>query len=194
MFNPLADVIFRLICQNQSLKVHTIAAVLLEQQQLPRLDEDENKNLFKRNFLIMNALYQLQQEVFDEGQYLHIEALNIYLAPRLGEHQLASDDPLRSYYLDWQHYETSSEEVSALLDNFWQRFTFSGTRQRHEINTNELNDIRRLWQLPIDYDRKMLSQCWRKQALTHHPDKSGDEETFKRLMNEYEMLKHALSA
>lgn len=193
MFNPLTDVIFRLICQNQSLKVHTIAAALMEQQQLPRLDEDENKNLFKRNFLIMNALYQLQQEVFAEGLYLHVEALNIYLAPQLGEHSLALDDPLRSYYLDWQHYETSSEEVSVLLDNFWQQFTFSGARQQLAIKHDELNAIKTRWQLPEDYDRRMLSQCWRKLALTHHPDKSGDEETFKRLMNEYEILKQALS-
>lgn len=193
MFNPLTDVIFRLICQNQSLKVHTIAAALLEQQQLPRLDEDENKNLFKRNFLIMNALYQLQQEVFAEGQYLHVEALNIYLSPQLDGHQLALDDPLRSYYLDWQHYETSSEEVSALLDNFWQRFAFNGARQQLTIKPDELNAIKTRWQLPEGYDRRMLSQCWRKQALTHHPDKSGDEETFKRLMNEYEILKQALS-
>lgn len=193
MFNPLTDVIFRLICQNQSLKVHTIAAALMEQQQLPRLDEDENKNLFKRNFLIMNALYQLQQEVLAEGQYLHVEALNIYLAPQLDKHPLALDDPLRSYYLDWQHYETSSEEVSALLDNFWQQFTFSGARQQLAIKPDELNAIKTRWQLPEDYDRRMLSQCWRKLALTHHPDKSGDEETFKRLMNEYEILKQALS-
>ncbi|MCG7542279.1 molecular chaperone DnaJ [Pseudoalteromonas sp. CO348] len=193
MFNPLTDVIFRLICQNQSLKVHTIAAALMEQQQLPRLDEDENKNLFKRNFLIMNALYQLQQEVFAEGQYLHVEALNIYLVPQLDKHPLALDDPLRSYYLDWQHYETSSEEVSVLLDNFWQQFTFSGARQQLAIKHDELNAIKTRWQLPEDYDRRMLSQCWRKLALTHHPDKSGDEETFKRLMNEYEILKQALS-
>ncbi|MCG9767540.1 molecular chaperone DnaJ [Pseudoalteromonas piscicida] len=193
MFNPLTDVIFRLICQNQSLKVHTIAAALMEQQQLPRLDEDENKNLFKHNFLIMNALYQLQQEVFAEGQYLHVEALNIYLVPQLDKHPLALDDPLRSYYLDWQHYETSSEEVSVLLDNFWQQFTFSGARQQLAIKHDELNAIKTRWQLPEDYDRRMLSQCWRKLALTHHPDKSGDEETFKRLMNEYEILKQALS-
>ncbi|UDM63211.1 molecular chaperone DnaJ [Pseudoalteromonas piscicida] len=193
MFNPLTDVIFKLICQNQSLKVHTIAAALMEQQQLPRLDEDENKNLFKRNFLIMNALYQLQQEVFAEGQYLHVEALNVYLAPQLGEHQLALDDPLRSYYLDWQHYETSSEEVSTLLDNFWQRFAFNGARQRINIKADELNAIKTRWRLPNGYDRRMLSQCWRKLALTHHPDKSGDEEAFKRLMNEYEILKQTLS-
>ncbi|NKC20544.1 DNA-J related domain-containing protein [Pseudoalteromonas galatheae] len=193
MFNPLTDVIFRLICQNQSLKVHTIAAALMEQQQLPRLDEDENKNLFKRNFLIMNALYQLQQEVFAEGQYLHVEALNIYLSPHSGEHQLALDDPLRSYYLDWQHYETSGEEVSALLDNFWQRFAFNGARRQIDIKADELNAIKTRWRLPNSYDRRVLSQCWRKLALTHHPDKSGDEETFKRLMNEYEILKQTLS-
>lgn len=193
MFNPLTDVIFRLICQNQSLKVHTIAAALMEQQQLPRLDEDENKNLFKRNFLIMNALYQLQLEVFAEGQYLHVEALNIYLSPHSGEHQLALDDPLRSYYLDWQHYETSGEEVSALLDNFWQRFAFNGARRQIDIRADELNAIKTRWRLPNSYDRRVLSQCWRKLALTHHPDKSGDEETFKRLMNEYEILKQTLS-
>ncbi|MCG9758209.1 MULTISPECIES: DNA-J related domain-containing protein [unclassified Pseudoalteromonas] len=193
MFNPLTDVIFRLICQNQSLKVHTIAAALMEQQQLPRLDEDENKNLFKRNFLIMNALYQLQQEVFAEGQYLHVEALNIYLSPHSGEHQLALDDPLRSYYLDWQHYETSGEEVSALLDNFWQHFAFNGARRQIDIKADELNAIKTRWRLPNSYDRRVLSQCWRKLALTHHPDKSGDEETFKRLMNEYEILKQTLS-
>ncbi|MEJ6476842.1 DNA-J related domain-containing protein [Pseudoalteromonas piscicida] len=192
MFNPLTDVIFRIICQSQPWKVHTIAAVLLEQDQLPRLDDDENKNLFKRNFLIMNALYQLQQELIADNQYLHIEALNIYLGPKTDGDQLELNDPLRNYYLDWQHYETSREEVETLLDSFWQRFAFGSARQPAPLAPEEFNRIRTRWQLPEKYDRKQLSRSWRKLALAHHPDKSGDEETFKRLMNEYEILKYGL--
>ncbi|NUZ12883.1 molecular chaperone DnaJ [Pseudoalteromonas sp. McH1-7] len=193
MFNPLTDVIFRLICQKRSWKVHTIAAELLSQQVLPRLDKDDSKDLFKRNFLIMNALYQLQQELIKDGQYLHIEALNIHLSPLCDSHQLAQHDPLRSYYLDWQHYETSSEEVSQLLDSFWRKFASTNAGQPYAVSSHELAGIIIKWQLPKDYDRKQLSRTWRKLAFAHHPDKSGDEETFKCLMNEYEILKHALS-
>ncbi|MEI5640169.1 MULTISPECIES: DNA-J related domain-containing protein [unclassified Pseudoalteromonas] len=190
MFNPLVDAIFNLICQSEQLKVHTIAAELMRQQQLPQLDDDPNKDLFKRNFLIMNALYTLQGELAEQQQYLHVAALNVYLDKEPSQVNISQSDPLREYYLDWQNYETSSAEVAELLDNFWRRF---GQQQPLVSAKNvDIGAIAQRWGLPEHYDRAKLSKYWRRLALAHHPDKAGDEERFKELQDEYEALKLAL--
>lgn len=191
MFNPLVDAIFNLICQSEQLKVHTIAAELMRQQQLPQLDEDPNKDLFKRNFLIMNALYTLQGELAEQQQYLHVAALNVYLDTEPSRVNISQSDPLREYYLDWQNYETSSADVAELLDSFWRRFG----QQQPSLATSKYVDIDAIaksWGLPEHYDRAILSKYWRRLALANHPDKAGDEERFKVLQDEYEKLKLAL--
>lgn len=45
-------------------KVHILAAHLSEKELMPVLDSRPDKDLFKRNFLIMNALYQLQETLY----------------------------------------------------------------------------------------------------------------------------------
>ena len=190
MFNPLVDAIFNLICQSEQLKVHTIAAELMRQQQLPQLDDDPNKDLFKRNFLIMNALYTLQGELAEQQQYLHVAALNVYLDKEPSQVNISQSDPLREYYLNWQNYETSSADVADLLDSFWRRF---GQQQPLVSAKNiDIGAIAQRWGLPEHYDRATLSKYWRRRALAHHPDKAGDEERFKELQDEYETLKLAL--
>jgi hypothetical protein len=84
--------------------------------------------LFRKHFLVMNALYRLQPIFWEEGLVLKISALKIELIPVAGEpsDQLlpdaAGEQQLRSYYLDWNEFERSSDEtVQRLLEGFWQR-------------------------------------------------------------------------
>ncbi|MGO2168586.1 MAG: DNA-J related domain-containing protein [Pseudoalteromonas sp.] len=61
MLNPLIDEIFGLIFNGQVWQVHSLATKLKSQGAISVLDSLPERDLFKRNFLMMNALYQLQQ-------------------------------------------------------------------------------------------------------------------------------------
>ena len=58
MLNPLIDEIFERLLTKQVWKVHTLALELSEGGIIMTLDEDPYRDLFKRNFLIMNAPFQ----------------------------------------------------------------------------------------------------------------------------------------
>ncbi|NOU52971.1 molecular chaperone DnaJ [Pseudoalteromonas sp. JBTF-M23] len=191
MLNPLIDAIFLVISDQQIHKVHTISRSVDINEVLPKLDKDPYKDLFKKNFLIMNALYQLQQELFDDGYYLHISSMHIELF-ELKENTLADKEALRDYYLDWRNYETSEQEIIELLDDFWQQL---GKYKVMKNASNErIKDLCLRWALPYPYDHQNLKKCWRQYAVAHHPDKeSGSTERFKQLKDEYELLKAHLN-
>ncbi|TMN61092.1 molecular chaperone DnaJ, partial [Pseudoalteromonas sp. S1727] len=78
MLNPLIDEIFELILTKDTWMVHTLALKLQQQGAIDSLDIQPDRDLFKRNFLIMNALYQLQQQLHP-SQHLAIASLQITL-------------------------------------------------------------------------------------------------------------------
>ncbi|WP_105166520.1 DNA-J related domain-containing protein [Pseudoalteromonas sp. T1lg23B] len=187
MINPLVDAIFLIISDQKVHKVHTIAGILSHQQAFPQLDKEPNRELFKKNFLIMNALYQLQGELLQEGLFLSISSMHIQLCEVL-QNTPQSRDPLRDYYLDWQNYEATKEEVIALLDTFWQ--SFGTTHLPKHTPTTVIKDICKHWQLPYPYQKQQLKRVWRQQAVVQHPDKQeGCTQRFKQLKAEYDLLK-----
>jgi hypothetical protein len=193
MLNPLIDEIFELLINNKVWMVHTLASELKERGLLDTLAADPGRDLFKRNFLIMNALYQLQQQVMPKQQLL-IKSLHIELVSDPRQNQLHPNDPLRDYYLNWQNFETSTAEINALLDSFWQRF--SKTKQ-HEapLSAQQHQQLIARWQLVQPITLKTLQKRWRQLAVQHHPDKQGgDNEVFKQLKMEYEQLKASCSS
>ena len=123
--NPLLAPLLTLLRQaSGSYKVHELLAELRRQEVIPPLPGDEQLQLFRLNFLIMNALYQLQAELYEEGWWLVISTLDIRLEPLAAAAEtgsgLARAEALRSYYLDWQvFWQTGREEVEALLASFW---------------------------------------------------------------------------
>jgi hypothetical protein len=71
--------------------------------------------LYRKHFLIMNALYDLQDILWEEeSRVLEISPLYIALHDRQGKHDDDSEPawyPLLSeYYLDWDYYRTTTEE------------------------------------------------------------------------------------
>jgi len=173
MVNPLIDEIF---------------CALSETNHIKALDDDPQKDLFKRNFLVMNALYQLQLQLFPD-YHLRIASLHIELVNTPSHTALLQAEPLRDYYLDWHNYDTSNDEIEALLDSFWQRF-----RQQTCVNTAKLTplqhqEIREQWNLNTEYSLKDVQKRWRQLALKHHPDKQGSAAVFKQIQDEYEQLK-----
>ena len=192
MLNPLIDEIFELILTKDTWMVHTLALKLQQQGAIDLLDIQPDRDLFKRNFLIMNALYQLQQQLHP-SQHLAIASLQITLTDTSPNQSLQHADPLRDYYLDWQNYETSSDEIEALLCDFWQRF--AGNRSSLKtLDSKAYNKLLQRWKLSKQCSLKEIQKRWRQLAMQYHPDKeTGDTEKFKELKSEYEQLKASCS-
>ncbi|MCV6589856.1 MAG: DnaJ domain-containing protein [Marinobacterium sp.] len=152
----------------------------------PDLSDDYQLALFQKHFLLKNALYQLQETLWQEEQlYLSITPLLIRLEPCLtcdsgvNLPDQNNDIALRSYYLDWQeYYNATVESVDALLDSFWRRY--AGIEQRHSaLKTLELDEDATATEIRLQY---------RRLASRHHPDKGGCSERFIALRQAYETL------
>ncbi|WP_194868307.1 DNA-J related domain-containing protein [Pseudoalteromonas sp. PPB1] len=185
MLNPLLDATFRIITRERATQLHRLAAALDAEIGLPKLDNDPDKDLFKRNFLLMNALYQLQHEGAEQGYHLQVEAMDIRLTEQPAKSALQTQDPLRDYYLDWRNYDTSKDDVIALLDQFWQRYL-----KLPQLAPQQHAELIKKWQLPTPYCRRQLSKRWRTLAFAAHPDQQGNNSEFQQLQYEYEQLKH----
>ncbi|HHP0457524.1 TPA: DNA-J related domain-containing protein [Vibrio harveyi] len=184
---PILDILRK---QPSNWKVHTLAHELSQKGYIQQLDESPDKDLFKRNFLLMNALYQLQETLYPDG-WLQVEAMNIVLMSSIeaSRHSVDTNDPLREYYLDWKNYEADEGEVRRLLNDFWSRY------QRY-IGGNVSDDLDRskalhLFELDADATRIEIRRQWRKLALRWHPDReNGNADRFRVLCNAWNVLRN----
>lgn len=192
MRNPLITAILYLLKKNlDGISEFDILNALKGQfPEFNHLAEDDNLQLFRQHFLIMNALYQLQASLWhDEKIALSITALQIKLLP---SHQIKHvnaselghrlDTNLAAYYLDWNEYEKTDEvEVSRLIDSFYQRMNVEGDKQ------NALNILNIGTPTPT---KSEIKQQYRKLVKKHHPDVGGNPETFIEIRQAYEQLRH----
>lgn len=183
--NPLIAPLLALLQQAAgSYKVHELMAALRQQGAIPQLADDERLQLFRVNFLIMNALYQLQAEFWQEGWWLVISTLDIRLE-QLAEtpdasHAFALSENLRSYYLDWQvFWQTDRAEVEGLLNRFWRAYDCEG----HKTEALALFDLHE------GASQEVIRRRWRELALQHHPDRGGNAETFIRIRWAWQCLR-----
>ncbi len=186
--NPLVPAVLQVLrMADRRLAIHELLHELKQVSNIPSLDDDVQLALFKLNWLMMNALYQLQSELLDEGYYLTISTLNIYLEPlqssdHNGVEQQLRIEPLRDYYLDWTHFsDTTKEEVQALLEGVWQEY----------ISGDEQDKAYRVLGLEVDASLQMIRKTYRKLAGQYHPDKGGDGVRFMEIRQAYEVLKKA---
>ncbi|MFH4817022.1 DNA-J related domain-containing protein [Vibrio alginolyticus] len=176
--------------QPSNWKVHTLASSLGEQGYISKLDDSPDKDLFKRNFLIMNALYQLQDTLYPDS-WLQVEAMDIQLMSSMEalRHKIDIHDPLREYYLDWRNYEADEDEVRRLLKEFWttyQKF-IGGSSVASVDKTKALS----LFELNTDATPAEIRKQWRKLALRWHPDReNGDAERFRVLCEAWNVLRN----
>ncbi|MCW8334884.1 DNA-J related domain-containing protein [Vibrio paucivorans] len=191
MENPLLWPILEVLKkQPNGWKVHTLASHITELGLMPVLDGSPEKDLFKRNFLIMNALYQLQETLYPE-KWLQVEAMDIALMPayRVSETEMGHQDALREYYTQWVNYEAEEGEVKRLLNEFW-------TRYREFVGSTNGKDMDRakalsLFKLPYDASNSEIRKTWRKLALKWHPDRdNGDADQFRVLCEAWHVLRH----
>jgi hypothetical protein len=189
--NPLLWPILTLLNQHpHGWKVHTLAGELNDQQVIPVLDESPERDLFRRNFLIMNALYQLQEMLLPDS-WLQVESMDIQLnsvASREVDWQVDRSDPLRSYYTDWDNYDVSDAEVKVLLNDFWNRFCYTNVGQQALPLQRE--QALMLFELPLDASAVMIRKTWRQLALRWHPDRpNGDSDRFRQLCEAWNVLR-----
>jgi len=153
------------------------------------VDDSYNVAMFKKHFMIMNALYHLQQDLFEDGYYLTITALDISiepLGPSTNQQTLmgAGEHDIRDYYLDWRHFDnTSEDEINELLSNFWQMY-YAQDKQGEALAILELNS-------DAGWDR--VKRAYRRLAAEHHPDKGGNDARFIEIREAYEVLKYYYS-
>ena len=188
--NPLIWPLLSILKASQkSFKIHYLASQLQDLGLLPDLDKDPNKALFKRNFLLMNALYQLQNILLPE-QWLQVKSLDIQLMDHFPDKlsiMLEQEVALRSYYLNWDYFETSTEEIDALLSQFWQTY-------RHDICKSEKlmrrADALKVFQLDGNASEQNIRRQWRKLALKWHPDRaSGNVLKFRQMCDAWQILR-----
>jgi hypothetical protein len=192
--NPLLWPILTLLNQQpQGWKVHTLAGELKNQQLMPVLDDSAERDLFKRNFMIMNALYQLQEMLVPDS-WLQVVAMDIQLSGVNGlsdGFQVDASDPLRSYYTDWKNYDVSEADVKALLDDFWHRFCHANMGDSSIAMQRE--QALELFELPLDAAPEIIRKTWRKLALQWHPDRpNGDAEHFRQLCEAWTVLRNMM--
>jgi len=147
-------------------------------------DVEPELALFRKHFLVMNALYQLQTELFGQGMFLSISPLDIRLGPveDTGLTALPTDNataPLREYYLDWEIFrQTGQADVEDMLVRF---------RERYLAIDERLGALQML-ELPANAPWEMIRQAYRRLAARHHPDKGGDAARFRAIREAYECL------
>ncbi|WMN58490.1 molecular chaperone DnaJ [Pseudoalteromonas xiamenensis] len=186
MYNPLCEPIFDLLLEQKTFKIHSLYDALQNRGVVTTQDDNPQRDLFKKNFLIMNALFQLRAQLQQEGWSLLISTLNIELLPS-SELTLCSADPLEAYYADWTNFDTSEAEINALFDQFWQNMAF---QQQMLCTDISLDTIHSRWALPTPLTHRALQKRWRALALEFHPDRTtGDVSIFQRLEHEYQLLK-----
>jgi len=175
---------------SQSFKVHQLATDLQAEGALPDLDDDPNKSLFKRNFLIMNALYQLQESLLPDC-WLQVHSLDIQLfieTPRDYALMQEQDSGLRSYYLDWSNYDASVSEIETLGNQFWSRY-----QQRFGQGNESLDRAQALkvFNLSPYASQQAIRRQWRKLALKWHPDRdAGDANRFREICEAWQILRN----
>ncbi|NAW65691.1 DNA-J related domain-containing protein [Photobacterium halotolerans] len=190
--NPLIWPILGLLeKQPDGWMVHTLAESLKQQGLLNTLDEVAEQDLFKRNFLLMNALYQLQHMLLPR-QWLQAQAMNIKLMQNQGDQQIDEQDPLREYYLDWQNYHSDTNTIRDLLSAFWQRYQQHIGNLSVTTNTSWQQDLAVL-ELPADASPAQIRKQWRRLALRWHPDRpEGNTDKFRQACEAWQRIQSRL--
>ena len=173
----------------KSWKVHHLAAELQTKGLMHDLDPIPDKDLFKRNFLLMNALYELQSILLPK-QWLQVKAMEIQIFRIIPKNALSlyrQDASLRDYYLNWQNYDSSVNVIRELLASFW-----SSYQQYIGININLMHkgQALRVFELDETASNKDIRKQWRKLALKWHPDRdSGNADRFKEVCEAWQTLR-----
>jgi len=163
-------------------------------------DEESISNellLFRKNFIVMNALYQIQADMKQTGYTLYISSLKILLYSNVCSNNELSltdieeskrvDDSLSEYYLNWDNYDSANQEsVDQLLNSFWTKY-----QKYNQFNSNQDKRSCALQILGVESAAswKNIQQAYRQKITLCHPDKGGTSHQFIEIREAFEFLK-----
>ncbi|MCW9005707.1 MAG: DnaJ domain-containing protein, partial [Gammaproteobacteria bacterium] len=189
--NPLIIPILEFLKQSDNaVSILDIVAALVDESLFQSLSEQSSELMaFRKNFLVMNALYFLQRDLMGSGYGLSISAMSIRLEPVADSSSSSelvdvADEKLSDYYLDWANYhETGKEEIEQLLNDFWRVYHAQDKRLAalDILGLPESAD----WDQVQQVYRSLISQC--------HPDKGGEQKQFIEIREAYEVLKYCFN-
>ncbi len=183
--NPLKPAILSLLkIKREGISEYQLIRHLeLEQRLFSVTEEHSELALFQKHFLVMNALYQLQQSLLEDDIYLSISPLSIQLQNINNRSETvlsaSADGKLRDYYLDLSQLEgTTASDVSELLNSFWTRYRAVDKKEEALIKLD----------LAEDAEWLCVQKRYRQLVAQHHPDRGGDQATFIAIREAYEIL------
>lgn len=186
--NPIIDNVFQKLLEAPHWKLNELSSALRYELANLQLQGTAEEQLFQHNFLLMNALFVLQDEVAAQGLYLKIESIEISLCKQ-NDTPTHCANTLKDYYLDWQNATLPHQAVCELLESFWQNFT--NTNQVLTASQIELDAAFAVLELNKESTLSEVKHRWRKMALAHHPDRNqGDTKRFQELEAAYKLLTH----
>jgi len=144
--------------------------------------------LFRVHFLLFHRLYHLKDELHATQQgSLNIHTLSIRFLPyQEANAALVIEDPLRSYYLDFNNLrDTNQKNLDEMLANFW---TSLGRLESKNNPCPKRQQALDLLELDSGATDKEVKRAWRRLAMKHHPDRGGDEEQIKALNQAVSLL------
>jgi len=130
--------------------------------------------LFQAHFILFHSLYLLSHRFLErKSNLLSIHTLKIQLLPyQAGENALQEDDKLKSYYLDFNNLEnTTEDDVYDMLTSFWNKLNRFDNRDAALAELG-LND-------PVD--DKTIKKAYRRLAMIFHPDRGGDKQKLQKI-------------
>lgn len=187
MHNPLLQPILDLlIAHPQGIDEYRILKTFAEHSAFANIGSAGKLPLFHKHFIIMNALYKLQQSCWQEQQQvLEITPLLNTLhqsTPCASETQLiqAESKGPSEYYLNWDNFHgTTEDDVAQLYKSFW---TFLSRDDKRAAALACL-------ELKANASQEEITQRYRQLAKQHHPDTGGDAKLFIEVRAAYEVLK-----
>jgi len=185
MENPILDEVRELIEAHPSgVSEYDLLVSLQAHEALQFKDIDSGLRLFRKHFLVMNALYHIQELLLQEGRYLSISPIVNRLETSKEMDALSlpiqsAQARVRDYYYDWDNYQkTAVADVDKLLTGFWQRY-LSDDKRWEALQTLGL---------PVESEMSEVKRRYRKLVHEYHPDRGGNVERFREIREAYEVL------
>jgi len=194
--NPIEIVILSVLKNtNEDLSLYQLMQILEESGydlSQSNADECSEVKLFRKNFIVMNALYQIKLDLFNSGYVLFISPLKIKLIPADVKQEVIADEELTAaalsqYYLNWDNYYLiEKKDVEALFRDFWQRFSqFENIQNKVDKRLDSLLVLG----LESAASWEEIQLTYRQLVNVYHPDKGGNSHKFIEIREAYLILK-----
>jgi len=204
--NPVALAILSALKKTQSVMSLYDLIKHIESLGLVFFDDANNVSteilLFRKNFIVMNALYQIQADINRTGYSLYISSLKILLYSDVSskndltltdiEDSKRVDVSLSAYYLNWNNYDSVDQQtVDQLLNSFWTKY-----QKYNQLDSNQDKRSCALQILGVESSAswKDIQQAYRQKITLCHPDKGGTSHQFIEIREAFQFLKLFQSA